>query len=160
MPERETGVAGGLEAEAVIDSVIRAGAPRSIVDTMMSNVPSRFQQNEEAQGMIDAMRATERQYLPLMADLQASSTGNDVQRNLPKMMAGLFIVGLIACLSLAAGAIAFLVAAILFILYLAVRWRVVQDLRREARLLRDDLIRQWTRLVALERRLIEQEKIG
>ena len=34
--------------------------------------------------------------------------------------------------SLPAGLIAFFIAAILFILYLAVRWRVLHDLRREA----------------------------
>jgi hypothetical protein len=159
MPERgETGTTGGFEPEAVIDSALLEGGSRSIVELMMARVPAQVQSHEEAVAVIEQMRAAEQQYLPLASDLRQSSMGNDVQRQMPLMMGSLFLVGLVACLSLVFGVIAFIAAAIVFILYLAVRWRVIRSMRSEARRFRDDLVKNGNRLLSIEKRLMEQEK--
>jgi Flp pilus assembly protein TadB len=159
MPERENpGIASEVEAAEVINSVVSTGSSRSIVDTLMAAIPPHVQSLEEAQGVIEQLRRSERQYLPLVRDLQQSSLGNDVQRHLPRMMLVLFLVGLAACLSLVFGVIAFVIAAIVFIFYLAVRWRVIREMRAEAARIRDDLVKYGTRLITFEKRLTEQEK--
>jgi hypothetical protein len=159
MPERETtGHVNGVEPGEVIDSVVLSDTPRGIVDTMMARLPSRFYGQDEAQPVIDRMRQAEKRYLPLARDLAQNRLGDDLQRHLARMMGILFLVGLLACLNLAAGAIAFLGAAVAFGVYLAVRWRVIADLQREARTGRDEVVRHWMMLSSLEKRWMEQEK--
>jgi len=161
MPERaETGAAAELEAEDVIDGVLNSGSPRSIVDLLMEHIPARFQQNEEVQGIIEQMRAAEKQYLPLIRDLQQTELMGDFQYHLPRMIAVLFVVGLVVSVSLPVGVLAFIAAAGVLGIYLLVRRDVMQELHRETETRRDDLIKYWIRLTVLETWLTEQEKIG
>lgn len=147
-----------ISADKVVDSILMSGVSNSMIDIVMNEIPEEFQNNAQIQSMIQQIQHTEREYIPLYRDWQNSGLFSEFHKTLFRLMGVLYVVGVIACLSLILGTLALLGLIVVLGIYLYARWRVLKDIKQRLDFIRQQLVSQTKEFFNLQATFVKAKR--
>lgn len=144
-----------FNAEEILDSVVLSGISGSsvtVANTLYQDMPESVRQDSSVNRLLNEIYHLERAYLPLVIDLQHASIWANPERSMLMLTGLLLIVGIAMGFGQFIGLVAALIVTGLIIFYLIVRIQVARSIRRDANIIRQQLIERMTELSAAQAR--------